>query len=388
MTPRSLHIACTTWEQVEAIYERKLRRGNLMSIKVPFAAASGEPITLGLELPSRVVVAIDGAITRTAPVAGSDKHWIEVELVGLTADVVTRLRRMVDDARAQRPTTPAVSTGRVPTSDIDVTAAAMPSDERRLFLHLSTELRQLRARPAHAVLQVEPTVGRAELRRSWLALAGRYHPDVFAARRSAPISQVAEELAIHLNRAYERCRAALGAQAMLGAAAPAPPTSAPPVSAADRRTALGVAVAPPPSAHPAPLASPRVEPDDEPEVVVSRVQTPPARPPVPALHQPQVDAGSDALGPRVRALLGDGRAAEAREQLAAALTSHPRSKALRALYHLTSAVIAIAHGQLMLAQAQLETAIGHEDELGHAAALLHLVRAGRPDPDEIRRIFR
>ena len=54
---RSLHIACNTWDQVEAIYERKLRRGNLMSIKVPFDAAPGDRITLGLELPSQLVIA-------------------------------------------------------------------------------------------------------------------------------------------------------------------------------------------------------------------------------------------------------------------------------------------------------------------------------------------
>jgi hypothetical protein len=221
--------------------------------------------------------------------------------------------------------------------------------------------------------------------------SGAIIPDVFAARRSAPITQVAEELAIHLNRAYERCRAALGAQAMLaGAPARAAASGRPSTSGADRRTSLGVAVAPPVAPVAPPIAAAL---DDEPEVVVSRVTTPtptpsPARPSAPALQPPAVEAGVDALAPRVRVLLGDGRAAEAREQLAAALTAHPRSRTLRALYHLTSAVIAIAHGQHMLAQAQLETAIGHEDELGHAAALLHLVRAGKPDPDEIRRIFR
>ena len=87
-------------------------------------------------------------------------------------------------------------------------------------------------------------------------------------------------------------------------------------------------------------------------------------------------------------LLGDGAATEARELLATALTAHPRSRALRGLYHLTSAVIALNAGQPMLAVSQLELAAGHDDDLGHAAALLRLVRDGVPDAEAVRQVFR
>ncbi len=380
---RSLHIACSTWDQVEAIYERKLRRGNLMSIKVPFAATPGDAITLGLELPSQVVVAIDGAITRTAPIDGSDKQWIEVELLGLTGEVVARLRRMVDDARAEA----APGAAPAPAQATDADAAAMPSDERRLFLSLSAELRRLRALPAHAVLGVDERAGGASVRRGWLRLVRQFHPDLVAARRSPAVSHLAEELVLHINRAYERCRTRPRRDASAPAIERSPAGSGPllrwtpsdraderdlasavaSATAAERRQAADLPVAPA-----APIAR---SIEDEPDVVITRTRTEP---------QP---TSSTLLGPQVVRLLADGAAAEARELLATALTAHPRSRALRGLYHLTSAVIALTAGQPMLAVSQLELAAAHDDDLGHAATLLRMVRDGAPDAEAVRQVF-
>jgi hypothetical protein len=84
---RSLHIKCATWDQVEAFYQRKLRRGNVLSMKVPFTADTGTPITLGLELPNQLMVAIDGKVLKASQVDGSDRTWMEIELGGLTAEL-------------------------------------------------------------------------------------------------------------------------------------------------------------------------------------------------------------------------------------------------------------------------------------------------------------
>src|SRR6185295_16716059 len=102
---RTLHVRCTTWEQVEVFHTRKLRRGKLLSMKVPFHSDPGAEVTLNLELPNQVVIVIAGTVLRSSPVeadpkappkARSDagKTWLEVELIGFTEDVIARLRRM------------------------------------------------------------------------------------------------------------------------------------------------------------------------------------------------------------------------------------------------------------------------------------------------------
>ena len=65
---RSLHVKCSTWDQVEAFYERKLRRGNTLSMRVPFVIDAGAALTLGLELPNQLVIAVDGIVTKATPI--------------------------------------------------------------------------------------------------------------------------------------------------------------------------------------------------------------------------------------------------------------------------------------------------------------------------------
>ena len=167
-TARSLHIKCTTWDQVQSFTDRKLRRGNLLSMKVPFAPGVGDPITLGLELPSEVVVAIDGAITKTSDIEGTSKTWVEVELTGLTMEIITRLRAMVIDGRNAPKTRRAVA---APNGD------ELAADERGLFVQLSAELKRLRSLPVHGVLGISVDAEAVEVRRGWLAMVHRFHPD-------------------------------------------------------------------------------------------------------------------------------------------------------------------------------------------------------------------
>ncbi|HEY6178869.1 MAG TPA: hypothetical protein VIX73_30665, partial [Kofleriaceae bacterium] len=103
---RTLHVRCATWEQVEVFHTRKLRRGKLLSMRVPFRAEPGAEVTLNLELPNQVVIVVDGVVLKASPVeadpkaAKSDagKTWLEVELVGFTEDVIARIRRMAAGA--------------------------------------------------------------------------------------------------------------------------------------------------------------------------------------------------------------------------------------------------------------------------------------------------
>ena len=100
--------------------------------------------------------------------------------------------------------------------------------------------------------------------------------------------------------------------------------------------------------------------------------------------------GGDAFEARARAMLGDGDAANAQEVLAAALCVYPRSRPLRSLYYVASAISALGKGEVMLATSQLETALAHHEDCIEAAAILELLRRpGTPVArHEMTRLFR
>jgi hypothetical protein len=88
-------------------------------------------------------------------------------------------------------------------------------------------------------------------------------------------------------------------------------------------------------------------------------------------------------------MLAHGDPNTAREVLAAALVVYPRSKPLRSLYYVATALAAMQQGELMLATAQLETALAHHDQCVEAAKMLeHIRRHGANDVDAMRRLFR
>jgi hypothetical protein len=382
---RTLHVRCTTWEQVEVFHTRKLRHGKLLSMKVPFHRDQGAAVTLNLELPNRVVIAVEGTVVKSSPVeadpksAKSDagKTWLEVELVGFTEQVVAQIRRMAAGLPPEpKPTPPPLP----PAARVERTLTSqratdeLPADERVLFQHLTAELRRLRSAAVHEVLGVTRDADAEAIRLGWMNLVRQHHPDLVARRNAPAITHLAEELTILVNRAYDRLRVALVAEG--------------------RATSVGPALNPPPgwlvgfddisstgSILRARLAqrlqggghAPQVEP----------IPAPPAAPP------PQVQGG-EAFELRARAMLGDGDADNAQEVLAAALCVYPRSRPLRSLYYVASAISALGKGEVMLATSQLETALAHHEDCGEAAAILELLRRpNTPVADhEMTRLFR
>src|SRR5262245_31326731 len=208
---RTLQVRCTTWEQVEVFHTRKLRRGKLLSMKVPFRADPGSEVTLNLELPNQVVIVIEGIVLKASAVEAdaktgrSDpgKTWLEVELVGFTEEVVARIRRMAaggDPAAEVVAPPPAMartpSRTRISGTLLAVSAEELPADERLLFQQLSGELRRLRSVAVHDVLGVARDSDAEQIRIGWMNLIRRHHPDLVA-RRSAPaITHLAEEITI------------------------------------------------------------------------------------------------------------------------------------------------------------------------------------------------
>jgi len=373
---RTLHVRCTTWDQVEVFHTRKLRRGKLLSMKVPFLCEPGTAVTLNLELPNQVVIVIEGNVLKASPVEPdpkgkpeTGKTWLEVELVGFTPEVIARIRRMAagDTTDPDPPLTPPRSgrTGTHPGVD------ELPADERAVFQQLTAELRRLRSVAVHEVLGVPRDADTEQIRLGWMELVRRHHPDLVAKRNAPAITHLAEEITILANRAYDRLRVALVAEG--------------------RATSVGPALAPPPgwlvgfddisstgSILRAKLAqtlqsggnAPQVEPIAEPPS--SQVQ------------------GGEAFELRARAMLSDGDADNAQEVLAAALCVYPRSRPLRSLYYVASAISALGKGEVMLATSQLETALAHHEQCTEAAAILDLLRrpSGPVIGDEMKRLFR
>src|SRR5262249_20492586 len=141
--------------QVDVFVTRKLRKGRLLSMKVPFPAKQGSSVTLGLELPNGLVLAIEGVVQRASTVEGdSARTWIEIELTGLTDEVLARIKKMA--ATQEEPeTNPEVQMPPVPRKSVTQIADELPADERELFQHLSGELRRLRLAAVHEVLGLE-----------------------------------------------------------------------------------------------------------------------------------------------------------------------------------------------------------------------------------------
>ncbi|HEU4734418.1 MAG TPA: J domain-containing protein [Kofleriaceae bacterium] len=377
---RTLHVRCTTWEQVEVFRTRKLRRGRLLSMKVPFHCDAGAQVTLQLELPNQDVIAVAGSVLKSSPVepdprappSAPSKTWLEIELDGFTDEMVARIQRMAageppepEPERRPAPPAPARITGPLPVID------QLPADERAMFNHLTAELRRLRALAVHEVLGVARDADADEIRRGWMDLVRRHHPDLVARRNAPAITHLAEELTILANRAYDRLRVALVAEG--------------------RATAVGPVLNPPPgwlvgfddisstgSVMRAKLAQTLQS--------TGNAQQVEAAPPSP----PSAPHGGEAFEQRARAMLGDGDADNAQEVLAAALCVYPRSRPLRSLYYVASAISALGKGEVMLATSQLETALAHHEHCTEAAAILDLLRRPNTPPasDEMKRLFR
>ena len=420
---RVLRVRCATWEQVESFYRRKLRKNGRLSMKVPFECDVGTPVTLGLELPNQIVIAIDGTVATVGASAGG-RTSIDVTLFGLSADLLARLKALVGDARA------------VTAEDDSM------DDERRLLVSREADLRRKRLLAAHEIVGVPRDPTAAELRAAWIALASREHPDAVARYASPTLTSVAEETMILAARAYDRMRSAVVADHRGTSVGPSirPPAS---WTAADDPMATGFfaeAVTPPVEDAVEFVDASAVHrlPTPEQLAAVERkhVETP-ALPPLDDLLPPPVvaavpspahasgavrwsdandlfsdlDLGStttggeapiafeDSLaqgrsGPgdrfvrQIRARLATGDAGGAKEMAEAALHLYSSDHRLRGLVHVAAAMTACARMDKTGAIAALETALQHDPGCVEAAtALDQLRRAGVPSAPAIQRLF-
>lgn len=454
---RNLKIRCPTWDQVEEFYARKLKGGRTLTIRVPFTPANGDRITLALGLPNDVVMAIDTEITGVKASPDGKKSMVRMELHGLTDEVLGRLKGFVADARRghgvaapipgaagqRRKRAPSAPPPAAPTDapvDEVVDQLASPNvddlgeQERDVFLSLEVEHRRMREAAAHEVLGVAWDAGVEDVRKGYFKLTKLYHPDVYAKYRSMPIRQLASEVFVHVNKAYDRMRQSIAASGDGIIAGPAllahkgwvagfedlsPPESQ---SARQRRVRGAVGTTSYVQAREDAVPRPVIEPDSAPVTVSFGSGKAPAAPAAPpAALEPDADTlRSDQVAPltmdglfgdmgdgapkreesQISQLFASGQSAEdaeekvaeathkaaelmenedyelARDHLADALHAFPRSRELRALYH-------VAHGHVLArtdkkvdAMTQFETALRHDPACEPAQAALEDARAG------------
>ena len=91
---------------------------------------------------------------------------------------------------------------------------------------------------------------------------------------------------------------------------------------------------------------------------------------------------------RARLLLANGNNGVAQELLAAALVSYPRSRTLRSLYYVASALVALDGNQRMLATSQLEAALAQADDDGRSVATAILEQLANTAPLDLAAIQR
>jgi hypothetical protein len=378
--PRTLRVKCASWDQVESFYLRKLRRGRSVTIRVPFVPHVGDAIAVGLELPNDLVVVVDGTITGVHP-SGDDRAAIDIELHGLSPDLVDRLETLVADGRAAA-------------SEPDTTEEPAAPPPRRpddpahaLVVQLDAELRRLRQLAVHEVLGVPWDASAVEVRTAWRQLCQRFHPDVLASHGSAAVAHLGEELMILVNRAYDRMRASLVAEGRAAALGPALRPEKGWLVAFDAISTgevtpspVGAVVAneppPPPEARrrKAPTTGqPSVRFEKTTETVFDDLAASDSA----SLDAARAAATDNVFEKQARARLSAGDHRAAREVLAAALYVYPKNQVLRALYHVSSAMGALDDGQHEHASAQLEAALSADPGCREARDALDELRRRR-----------
>jgi hypothetical protein len=432
----SLKVKCPTWDHVESFYARKVKDGNSLSARVPFHPHIGEVVTIALELPDELVIAIESEVLEAAPAPDGRKSAVRMRLIGLTPSVRGRLESLVAESRRQkvvsgprpRSETPPMPQVLPPPEPVDapvdevVEAPAMPvadqvpARERAVFVQLEGELKRMREAAANEVLGVKWDASVEEIRGAYFTLTRRLHPDVFARHRSPAIQYMASELFIHINRAYDRMRDA--AVASGSAIAPGPALlphrgwlaefddiGAQP-STPSARTPVGPPPVPPPAARrpvppppPAPAGKPKLPTSPVPlideglfdEETTSRLAAPTqiAAAPVEAAPAPAAapvpDVPASQQVTEARRLIAEGNHASARELLVAVLRREPRQRTARSLYHLCSAEILSAAGKAVEATTQLEVAAAHDSTCEEVRAALARMRQ---DPAKKGGLFR
>lgn len=394
---RTLKVKCPTWKHVETFYKRKLRRDKTLTIRVPFNPAEGSGLTIRLQLPDGQITNIEGRVLGVLPGENPNKAAITLHLHGFTDDIAKTLRALVksadqdaivkksDGADAVASTSDAVAESGAEAggaSDTESSAddevlgssvnvelpAAEPRDapidevvrapyepdittisefEREVFEQLQSELINLREFAANEVLGVARDASVEDIRNGYFARTKHFHPDVFARYRSVAVTHMAQEVFIHINRAYDRMREAAVSEGRAVLAGPALLPHDGWLASLDD------------------MAAAESEPGDEAKAADGASTE---------AMSSETDA-VDMVFKTAEEFMVQGDYEHARSFVASALHGDPRNRRLRALYYLIGGKQALADGDTVLAASQFDSALAHDREYQPAREALQELRA-------------
>jgi tetratricopeptide (TPR) repeat protein len=452
---RTLKIRCATWDQVEGFYSNKIKPDRTLVIRVPFNPKRGDGITLALALPNELVMAIDGTVEAAKPAPDNKRAQVKLKLHGLTDDVIGRLEALVADSRGgqaiadpfdvptlgTRPPLERHNTEPPPAEPMDApvdevveqpglpTVSDVASEQRDVFLALEETHRTLREAAAHDVLGVSWDASVDDIRRGYFELTKQYHPDTFAKYRSEAVLHLAEEVFIHVNKAYDRMRDAAAERGQAIIAGPAllahngwvagfedvEDTSArrarardtlepDPLAAGTERASqdffdpglqglepLEVTDSGPVTVSFGPGEEPRAKRNTLSDDLFSDIDPPSDRMEASAVTESSqasslfatrtVDKSEREMVRQMEAesreLIKEGAFEQAIERLAAALHIDARNRPLRALYHVANGHSLEDKGREVDAMTQYETALRHDPDCQEARAALEARDKGR-----------
>jgi tetratricopeptide (TPR) repeat protein len=232
---RTLRIKCPTWDHVVDFYTVKIKDRRTLSVRLPFNPRPRSTITIALELPNDMVIAVDAVAERVQPAADGKRAAVRLvlrdasEMIGRLETLVSDGGGVVADAPKPRPVVtpavarrpPAVSTPIAIPMDAPInevieqppppTIDQVGKDQRNVFMRLEKVLGSMREAAAHEVLGVPWGASVAQIRNAYCDLTKNYHPDLFARHQSAAILFLAQEVFIQINKAYDRMRDAAAA---------------------------------------------------------------------------------------------------------------------------------------------------------------------------------
>ncbi len=99
---RKVKVSCKTWEQVAQLCSEQSTGRHRLTVTSPSKVQVGERVTVALSLPDELVLSIAAEVSRVRLEPGTGRSMCSISLTGLTPEVCTRLRSLINDAGGAR----------------------------------------------------------------------------------------------------------------------------------------------------------------------------------------------------------------------------------------------------------------------------------------------
>ncbi len=179
-----MRVRCRTWSEFRTFYTRDISRGGVF-LRTTTPPPVGTSVRISLALPDQRAVELRATVVHVVPPGTPEE----------TAGMGLRFLDLTDEQRARIDQLLSVAS-----------AAEGTADHHQLRRELLQELSRLREASAHMALRVPPDADPDLVRKAYLHLAKRSHPDLYCRFPGDGIQNAASEIFFLIRRAYERMR--------------------------------------------------------------------------------------------------------------------------------------------------------------------------------------